>query len=251
MGGHLYLFSCFFGVLLSTVAAAPKPNNNPTPCHAKDADLDECLVKGAQQIFKNMAKGFKEVGVPKMDPLFVSMMSLHSGDGPVSLNLDLINATHKGLSKSTVTAVEAHPEKYEFEIKLTLPEYNIKGMYNVSGKIMMLPIMGSGPSDITFKNVQAVWKLKGEPSMKNKKTFVKLTDFDVNIDPEKVSVKLDNLFNGNKQLGDTMNKFMNENWQEVFKQLKPVVEESFSQILMELGNRAFNKVSYNQMFTDM
>lgn len=38
------------------------------------------------------------------------------------------------------------------------------------------------------------------------KTYMKVSDFTVTMDPEKVVFKFDNLFNGEKELGDNINK---------------------------------------------
>lgn len=63
-------------------------------------------------------------------------------------------------------------------------------------------------------------------------------------------LKLENLFNGNKALGDNMNLFLNENWQIILDELKPAVRETLAQILSGVINAVFDKLPYNDLFLD-
>ncbi|RZF36645.1 hypothetical protein LSTR_LSTR012324 [Laodelphax striatellus] len=244
---RLLAFACFLG-LMGTVTPATKLGTN---CLAKSPDLNECVKNIAQGIFNNMHLGFKEVGVPVMDPLQVVKMDIINGQGSVVLNLELFNTSHTGLSKVTVDKVVADPEKYSLDMYITVPNYNIEGLYKAKGKIIVLPIQGEGNSYFRFFGIKGVWKIKGEPKVKNGKTHMKITKFDVEIVPKDLKMRLDNLFNGNKELGEQMNNFLNQNWEEVYTQLKPIIEDSFSQIMQSFGNRALDKIPYNQIFHDI
>lgn len=59
---------------------------------------------------------------------------------------------------------------------------------------------------------------------------------------------LDNLFNGDKALGDNMNIFLNENWKDILDELKPAVVEAFSQIFASVINSIFSRLSYDDVF---
>lgn len=61
-------------------------------------------------------------------------------------------------------------------------------------------------------------------------------------------IQLDNLFNGNKVLGDTMNSFMNENWKEIFDELKPGILEALGSVIVNIANNVFDRVPYDTMF---
>ena len=63
-------------------------------------------------------------------------------------------------------------------------------------------------------------------------------------------MSFENLFNGDKALGDNMNLFLNENWQDILKELKPSISEALSQIFAALINAVFGKVPYNEIWND-
>jgi Haemolymph juvenile hormone binding protein (JHBP) len=63
-------------------------------------------------------------------------------------------------------------------------------------------------------------------------------------------VQMDNLFNGDKALGDNMNMFMNENWQDILNELKPAFSEAIGQILENIINNVFSKFAYSEAWLD-
>lgn len=48
-----------------------------------------------------------------------------------------------------------------------------------------------------------------------------------------------------------MNSFLNENWQEVIKQLRPSMEKAYSQMLKTIGSQLLERIPYKEMFPDM
>ena len=59
-----------------------------------------------------------------------------------------------------------------------------------------------------------------------------------------------NLFNGNKALGDAMNRFIKENWKSIFDDMKPSLFEAFGGVFKNLMNKVFKTVPYDEMFLD-
>lgn len=63
-------------------------------------------------------------------------------------------------------------------------------------------------------------------------------------------MNFENLFNGDRALGDNMNLFLNENWKEIFAELKPVVEDTFAEIIRHVVNNVFNTFPYDSLFKE-
>lgn len=59
-----------------------------------------------------------------------------------------------------------------------------------------------------------------------------------------------NLFNGNKQLGDTFNKFTNDNWSDILREIKPAMELSMGKIFKSILNNLFGNIPYDEMFIE-
>lgn len=65
----------------------------------------------------------------------------------------------------------------------------------------------------------------------------KLGDIQVEFNIGSASVWLDNLFNGDPELGSMMNKFLNDNWREITAEIRPALGESIERILYGIGAR--------------
>lgn len=75
-----------------------------------------------------------------------------------------------------------------------------------------------------------------------------LNNFDVQFDTSRLNLKLEGLFNNDKALGDNMNRFLNENWQEILGEVKPAFEEALGATFKNIAQRLFTKVPYDEIF---
>lgn len=62
-------------------------------------------------------------------------------------------------------------------------------------------------------------------------------DIKVEFNIGNASVKLDNLFNGDDELGSMMNQFLNSNWREITAEIRPALGESIENILCGIATR--------------
>lgn len=65
---------------------------------------------------------------------------------------------------------------------------------------------------------------------------------------EKMYIQLENLFNGNRELSDQMNVFLNDNWSDIIKELMPAIEKALEFVVKDIGNRLFSKIAYEEFF---
>lgn len=57
-----------------------------------------------------------------------------------------------------------------------------------------------------------------------------------------------NLYKGDKLLGDSTNRFLNENWNDIFKEIKANIFDAYTLIAENTLRNVFNKVPYNDLF---
>lgn len=64
-------------------------------------------------------------------------------------------------------------------------------------------------------------------------------------------MKFENLFGGkDRLLSDTTNTFLNENWSEILKELKPVLRKAIGDIAGAVVGQVFAKFPYDSLFLD-
>lgn len=84
--------------------------------------------------------------------------------------------------------------------------------------------------------------------VKQGKEHLEIEKSKLNFEAKNIHVTFGNLFNGNKELGDSTNAFFNENWKLILKEIKPAVSESISSVYQSLVNNVFANIPYAEMF---
>lgn len=100
-------------------------------------------------------------------------------------------------------------------------------------------------------NVRLLVNTKGEFIERKGKKYLKLEENPkLDVQTTRLHIKLDNLFNGNKALGDTMNQFLNDNWVEIYDELKQGIFDALGTVFTNLLNNVFLRIPYDQMFKE-
>lgn len=98
------------------------------------------------------------------------------------------------------------------------------------------------------ENPKTVMTLSGSIFDKKGKKHLKLEKVTADVTPEQVTYHFDNLFNGDERLGTEMNKVLNENWKDVFDDIKTAYEEIQANLFKKTAEQIFNKVSFDDLF---
>ncbi|XP_047097006.1 protein takeout-like [Schistocerca piceifrons] len=240
-------------VAACAVAAAAAPNELPSTfklCHRSQPDVAQCLTDAFQSAIPELKKGLPAFGVYSIDPLKVTQMLIDQGDGPVNIKLDFTDQTFTGFGDITVKDLKVNldPDNFHIDAKVSIPNLDLKGKYQIDGKVLVLPIQGKGNSDLTLKDVICDVVMTGEPVEKSGEKYVNIKDFKINFETSRLYLTFENLFNGDKALGDNMNNFINENWDVILKELKPGISDVLGAIFQDISNRIFSKVPYDKIF---
>lgn len=100
-----------------------------------------------------------------------------------------------------------------------------------------------------FHGWDSDWKIKTKAVEKNGKQYMTIQDSKLGLKASRLTMDFENLFNGDKQLSETMNTFLNENWQEILNELRPSLSETISQILISIVSGTFSRIPYDEIFT--
>ncbi|KAL5274243.1 hypothetical protein ACFFRR_000791 [Megaselia abdita] len=178
----------------------------------------------------------------------IKSLVVDSGNAPINLKQSLKNIKVNDLiSSSKVVRYRTQLDKHLIICDSFSGKIEILGDYTMSGRILLLPITGSGKANLTLVNTKIEHRLIGEPYEQDGVKYMKLKDYKVSFDPKRVYIHFENLFN-DKVLSETMNRFLNENWEIAFNELKIGYSKSFGKIFKEISNRIFTKVPFDQIF---
>lgn len=72
---------------------------------------------------------------------------------------------------------------------------------------------------------------------------------DLQIDNDcRMYMHMENLFNGDKLLGDTTNRFVDENWRDLFNELQPAIIKAVDVHNVAVVKPVFDKVPYAELY---
>lgn len=77
---------------------------------------------------------------------------------------------------------------------------------------------------------------------------MRIDDLTGSLTPKNVIFNFDNLFNGDKTLTDNFNTFINQNWLEIFTEIRSSLINGLAPILQKIYNDIFSKLPYEEYF---
>ncbi|XP_037052439.1 protein takeout-like isoform X2 [Bradysia coprophila] len=241
----IVLISC---IVVSLTSAAKYPSDLPR-CKAGDS---VCLPKVITEILNKYPNGHKGLKMPVMEPLHINKLEMwQKENSPIAINLTFNHLDMYGSSETKILRIvgfEADPTTSKFEVTASIPKLSIFGKYTMSGIILILPILGSGNSSIVFDNVLFTVRFKPKVTEKNGKKYIQTERYDLSFDTTRMHLHFENIFDGNKELSDDTNWFLNENWRYIFLEVRPLIEFAVEEMAKSVINRIFLKLPYNEIF---
>ncbi|XP_050341962.1 circadian clock-controlled protein daywake-like [Nymphalis io] len=214
------------------------------PCNLKEKEFEKCVKQQIEESLPYFSKGIPELGVTSVDPVNLDDISI-DGNG---LKLKFNKAQMHGLSHTKLTKlkVELGQDEEKFNLGI-IANLSLTAKYNADGKILILPIKGDGDAVITCKNIEVEINSKFNHIKSSKGIHFKLVTPNYKYDIQSTTFKLDNLFNGNKQLADATLKFANENWRQLMDDLAPPVVKQIVKTIIKTINKFFSKVTISRI----
>lgn len=243
----LFYFSIVF-IVISFVNHSLAAKKNPfgkslKPCHKSDPKLNECLKNALNHIMNPLARGVPSYNLVPLDPLLLKAFNIQQGkNGPIAIDLKFHDLNILGITSAKVKSVSTDMEEMKISLDADLDKPIIlDGDYKINGNILVLPIVGAGKSNLTLTNFRCHMAISCKPIQKNGRTHWQVEEFIFKLKASRLYVKLENLFNGDKALGDNMNKFLNDNWEILLQEMQPAFEENLAAAFKEITNRVFLK----------
>ncbi|XP_016936188.2 protein takeout [Drosophila suzukii] len=240
------------GVVMQMEAKPPakKPAELPSflkVCYRDSPDLNTCARESYEALRPRLMDGIPELYIPSMEPLIVPQVKMDQDSGAIYLHSVYRNVKVTGISKHTVNELRLEPSKLKFIVSLTFPKLHMESDYSIKGKIMMMPLLGDGHCKVDLVNITMRTELIGQEYKKNGANYLKINNVKVKYELSDVHIHLDNLFNGDKALGDRMNEFLNENWKALAEEVRPLMTKALVDILRASVDKLFSSFSYDDL----
>jgi len=240
---------CVAGVALAAPATVKLPKGF-VQCKLNDPGLGECIKNSLQSSIPHLVKGVPSLGLFPIDPLRITALGIDQGNGPVSIKLNFKDLDISNIGSVNVNKIYTDMDNNNITLDLDFKKpVTLDGHYDIKGKIMILPITGEGLSKIMLENLRSKINVYLKTVERNGNTYYEIKEFILKFTVNKMHIKLDNLFNGDKALGNNMNTFLNENWREILGELQSNFEDALGAAFFGVTSQFFNRVPANQVFS--
>ncbi|XP_054745389.1 circadian clock-controlled protein daywake [Anastrepha obliqua] len=219
-------------------------------CHRNDPNLDMCARQSLLALKDLFSYGIPELFIPPIAPLVVPEIKMYQDSGAIYLHSTFKNITINNLANFTLNELHIDPEKMRLSLLMSIPNVTMDGKYAMSAKIMMMPLGGEGDFRANFTDVELDTVITAERYEKDDRVFGKVKDVKVQYTLGKAQLHLSNLFNGDEALGERMNTFLNENFNSLSDELRPLLESSISDIVRASAVKIFDTYSFDDLLPE-
>jgi len=121
-------------------------------------------------------------------------------------------------------------------------------MYEINGNILALPIKGNGPFTGNFTNFVAYVRVQYDIKNVNDLEYLHVKEFALKIRTGKGYLKLENLFNGDKVLGDVINDTINQNFEVFTNDLIAPIARALEAEFKVVTTKILENFTYSELF---
>ncbi|KAJ3650906.1 hypothetical protein Zmor_016981 [Zophobas morio] len=235
-----------FLIAVTTTQCSVPPNFKR--CLRKDPEFKKCYIKAAQFGITQLTKPYKAFDLPNLEPLLVPSLTIAGRGGVVDVDQTFKNCKVHGLTTMKLDKFELNFTNKTLDIVAGIKKLAFECEYKLDGKVLLLTIQGEGDSLITFSDFRAVFNASFEEVTKGAKTYYKTGRTELVSRTGNMHFQFDNLFNGNKELGDNINSVLNDNWKQIFDELYPDYNEVVRRILTDIMTKIWDNVSLEEFF---
>ncbi|XP_055852596.1 putative beta-carotene-binding protein [Episyrphus balteatus] len=225
------------------------PSGIPT-CSADEEKLNECLKDVFQQMLPKLHHGNKELKIPPIDPFALQNTKYDYSNGILSGRVGLKDTKVYGLSRSEVKDVnfKLTEDGTHMEINIFTPRIYVEGNYKADMKINDVRMNPKGYFNVTMSGLNISETMDGKFEVKNGQRFLRMTNFDMDVDIEDMKIYANGLF-PDPTLNAIVLDFINQYWREIYKVIIPETRSYWEPLALSAMNEFMLNVPFDKLIT--
>jgi hypothetical protein len=231
-------------VAISSATLATKPSYIKS-CSIKKADFNECALKHANLALPFIVKGDRDNDIPPMTPLVLPLVEIAKSD----FTLTLKNLEVYGLENATVTQIMMN--ETSMDVLFHLERIMFIASYKVDGKLIFLKLTGEGPFNVTGVGGNYRFNTSLETYERDGVEYVRYNKPNMIYTIKRAYFKMDNLLGIKEgETGIDVNKILNDNWDEVLKDIAEPLENAVTTVVEAIMARVFMPLPKKYIFAE-
>ncbi|XP_055904447.1 circadian clock-controlled protein daywake-like [Eupeodes corollae] len=250
------VFIFIFGLLaknsVSLEYLTEKPDYLGEACSIKNPEFSKCSIVNLQNVFDQLREGIPGLKtLPKTDPYYIKKVKLIQNNDAAKFDIELANLTAVGFGKAVIKENLVDEKDYSWKTKFFLPKLRIDGDYKVNGRLLALTLKGAGGFFIELEKADFKMLTKVVLYEKAGNTFGNVSHCKVDFKIGGLKLRLDNLFNGQTELEESMNNLLNENWMDFVEAMRPALNQMVEGILVDNMRKIFHFIPAKYFISDI
>uniref|UniRef100_A0A1A9ZDI2 Uncharacterized protein n=1 Tax=Glossina pallidipes TaxID=7398 RepID=A0A1A9ZDI2_GLOPL len=212
-----------------------------------------CITERINEIIRLYPKGNPIFGLDDFSLIKLKKItaSRKSSNSAVQLNFILSDLELRGIEKLTMFSSKGFVKDIKnIELDFNIPLLRINSLYELDGKLLLLPIKGKGNVEIILQDAHLAVTANVELEKRQGKNYIKFKKLVAMVQPKGTIFKFQNLFDGNKELTDATNKVLTDSWQDVWNELGKDFNQAFADALLLILTPIADAISYDDYFAD-
>ncbi|CAH1399267.1 unnamed protein product [Nezara viridula] len=216
-------------------------------CNRNDPMIDQCILNSVESLKPLLLKGIPELDIPSLEPVRFPEIVIAKTSSFRAVGTDVVIS---GASNYKITSFKSNIPKLTFFIGLHFPYIQVDANYDVNMRILALILRGNGPLQSNNTDINANAILKGHKEVRNGKTYAKFDALELKLKWKNYNVKLENLFNGDRRLGEAVNAALNQNKKELLDAILPTLERVVSNTLLDITDKITKNFTFEELFPE-
>ncbi|KAH8403283.1 hypothetical protein KR222_009691 [Zaprionus bogoriensis] len=219
-------------------------------CRAADANINECIKQGFQQITPRLKQGISDLNIPSMDPMQAGKSSYSYNSGILQGRIAMRDVLIHGISEGIVDKVNFRQKnnRVRLEVISRHPQMLAEGAYKADIKLNDMKLTPKGNFNITLLDVSFRTRTLGELYERDGHTYVRLTKLEIEPTVGDMRIYANGLV-PDPALNDVILDFVNQYWRTLYKAMLPETMAAWEPIMLKLGNDFFAALPFDLLLT--
>lgn len=199
--------------------------------------LNECLMEEIKLLQPHLGGGLPELGLPRLEPLLLDNVEFRQSVPPVTIEAVFRNVMVSGITAFDLKYLDIDfTTTHKLALGMVIPSLTMWGRYRIGGNVFLLPIEGDGDFETILDGVIA----EGTGDIVEENSKVVMRNVNIGFKIRSMKTRMENLFQGNQILSDTIHHFLNENGQLVLDEIRPGITAQLNDFIEQLFNSMFS-----------
>jgi hypothetical protein len=219
-------------------------------CKRSEKNFDQCTINAIEKVRPYLAKGIPKIKVPALEPLYIPQLQINRDLENLKVKANLKEIKVYGGSGFIINKLKTSLEKHAIELSITIPRAEVSTEYDVDGRLLVVPLRGTGVFKGNFTDIKADVKAAADLTTSPKGTkYLKIKSITAKVRVGDQTVRFINTDqnSNNALITQTAATFVNQNKRQVLDIVTPIAEETAIAFIEQIGNNILRAIPYNEL----